>query len=92
MVVDTADKIRLKTDKANTIMPLPELATGETGVVEDINGELPFINRASATGFNRNAEVIMLQNGKWGPVIVFIRDTQMALGRGEAAKIIIRKI
>ena len=74
------------------MLPLSSLKAWETGVVQDIAGNSGFISRISATGFTHNAEVTMVRNGKWGPVIVFIRDTQMALGRAEAKKIMVRKI
>jgi Fe2+ transport system protein FeoA len=32
----------------------------------------------------------MVQNYGWGPVIVEVRDTKIALGRGEAHKISVR--
>lgn len=73
------------------ILPLHSLEVGKVAVVEDIAGELSFISRISATGFTHNAEVTMLQNWKRGPIIVFIRDTQMALGRTEAGRIMVRK-
>ncbi len=73
------------------MIPLGLLEVGEVGVVQDITGGIGFISRISATGFTQNAEVTMLRNWKRGPVLVFIRDTQMALGRGEAEKIIVRR-
>ena len=73
------------------MLPLSSLKVGEVGVVQDITGGFGFISRISATGFTHNAEVTMLRNWKRGPVIVFIRDTQMALGRGEAGKIMVKR-
>jgi ferrous iron transport protein A len=73
------------------MLPLSSLKVGEVGVVQDITGGFGFISRISATGFTHNAKVTMLQNWKRGPVIVFIRDTQMALGRGEAGKIMVKR-
>ena len=70
---------------------LPSLETGETAVVADIVGEPDFISRISATGFTRNAEITMVQNRRRGPLIVFVRDTQMALGRIEAGRITVRR-
>jgi len=73
-----------------TRLPLHALSAGETAIIEEVAGEPDFISRVTATGFTRNAKVTMLQNWKWEPVIVFIRDTQMALGRVEAGKITVR--
>jgi len=38
-------------------------------------------------GFTAGAEVAVVQNYGRGPIIVAVRDTRVALGRGEAAKI-----
>ena len=71
--------------------PLSSLKNGEVGVVEDITGGYGFISRISATGFTPDIEVTMVRNWKRGPVIVFLRDTQLALGRGEASKIMVKR-
>lgn len=73
------------------MLPLSLLKACEMGVVQDITGDPGFISRISATGFTQNAEVTMVRNWKWGPLIVFVRDTQMALGRAEAKKIMVRR-
>ncbi len=73
------------------MLPLSSLKAWEVGVVVDINGEPGFMSRISATGFIPNTEVTMVRNWKWGPLIVFVRDTKMALGRSEAEKIMVRK-
>ena len=81
----------MRMDKDKDILPLHSLEAGETAVVEDVAGASGFISRISATGFTRNAEVTMLRNWWRAPVIVFIRDTQMALGRTEAGRIMVRR-
>ena len=82
----------MRIDEDKNILPLNALKAGEVAAVVDVAGGLSFISRISATGFTRNAEITMVRNWIWGPVIVFIRDTQMALGRAEAKKIMVRKI
>ena len=71
--------------------PLNSLGTGEVGVVQNLNGGRGFISRAAALGFAPGTEITMLQNYRRGPLIVVVRDTHVALGRGEAAKIQIRR-
>ena len=75
----------------NDILPLHALEAGQVAVIEDVAGDTGFISRISATGFTRKAEVTMLRNFRQAPVIVFIRDTQMALGRIEASRIQVRR-
>ena len=71
--------------------PLNSLETGEVGVVQDLNGGRGFISRAAALGLAPGTEVTMLQNHRRGPLIVIVRDTHVALGRGEARKILVER-
>ena len=41
----------------------------------------------TAHGFTPGAEVTVIQNRSSGPIIVMVRDTRIALGRGEASKV-----
>lgn len=70
---------------------LTALRAGETGIVEKVTGGRSFVGRASAMGFTTNVEITMLQNFPRGPLLVFLRDSQIALGRGEAQKIMVRR-
>jgi ferrous iron transport protein A len=40
-------------------------------------------------GFVPGTEVTMLQGAGRGPILVYLRDTQVALGRGEASRIVV---
>jgi ferrous iron transport protein A len=66
---------------------LSSLEGGKTAIVCGLNGGQRFVSRASAMGFTPDTPVTMVQNFGRGPVLVYLRDTQVALGRGEAAKI-----
>jgi len=66
---------------------LSSLEKDQTAVVSGLTGGQRFISRVSAIGFTPGTPVTMVQNLGHGPVIVYLRDTQVALGRGEAAKI-----
>jgi len=72
--------------------PLSSLESGTVGVVQDLNGVRGFVSRAVALGFTPGTEITMLQNYRRGPLIVVVRDTHVALGRGEATKIGVRKL
>ena len=72
--------------------PLSSLESGAVGVVQDLNGGRGFVSRADALGFTPGTEVAMLQNYRRGPLIVVVRDTHVALGRGEARKIGVRRL
>jgi ferrous iron transport protein A len=68
------------------------LKTGETAVIHDFDAGHTLVSRLSALGFTPGARVTMIQNYGHGPVIVNVRDTRIALGRGEAAKIRVREV
>lgn len=66
---------------------LSSLEKDQTVVVSGLSGDQRFVSRASAIGFTPDTPVTMMQNIGRGPVLVYLRDTQVALGRDEAAKI-----
>jgi len=70
---------------------LSDLAPGEVGVVRKLAGGWGFMSRLATLGFTPGAELTMVQNFGRGPLIVNIRGTRIALGRGEAAKVVVTK-
>jgi ferrous iron transport protein A len=66
---------------------LTELKTGESATVGQLVGGARFRSRLAALGFTPGAQITMLQNIGYGPLIVRLRDARIALGRGEASKI-----
>lgn len=71
---------------------LAALKTGERAVIDGFDAGHTLVSRLSALGFTPNTAVTMLQNFGNGPVIVSVRDTRIALGRGEATKIRVRRV
>jgi len=68
---------------------LGELATGERGVIRQLQGGRLFTSRLTTLGFTIGAGVRVIQNYGRGPIIVEVCDTHIALGRGEAQKILV---
>jgi len=69
-----------------------DLESGARGQVRQLRGGKDFVNRMVALGFTVGAEVRIVQNyGRW-PVIVSVRQTSVALGRGEALKVLVEVI
>ena len=66
---------------------LADLGPGQWGVVRQLTGGRGFMGRLASLGFTPGVAVRMLQNFGRGPLIVLVRDTRVALGRGEAMKI-----
>jgi len=72
-------------------IPLSELLTGQDAVILAFQGGRTVINRLTSLGFTPGARVNMVQNYGRGPLIVNVRETRVALGRGEAAKLIVER-
>jgi DtxR family transcriptional regulator, Mn-dependent transcriptional regulator len=72
-------------------VPVSALLPGETAIVRSLAAGKILVARCLALGFTPGAEVKMLRNPGSGPVIVCVRDTRVALGRGEAQKILVTR-
>lgn len=72
-------------------IPLSALAPGETGIIRGFRAGRGMVSRCLALGFTPGTAVEMVQNAGRGPVIVLVRDTRVALGRGEAQKVMVVK-
>jgi DtxR family Mn-dependent transcriptional regulator len=72
---------------AGTAVALPDLANADRAIVHDVRGGQSFVGRCLALGFTPGAPIRMIQNFGSGPLIVLVRDTRVALGRGEAQRI-----
>jgi len=79
-------------NESNEIVALSALNPGERGAVVELVGGRGLLSRMTALGFTPDAEVTMVQNFGHGPLIARVRDTRVALGRGEAGKIQVRRI
>lgn len=72
-------------------VPLSALRTGEEGVITGLLGGRSLRSRMVSLGMTPGAAVTVLQNFGHGPLIVRVRDTRVALGRGEAEKVLVRR-
>lgn len=68
-------------------LALSSVRTGEEVRIHRIRGGHHFLSRLATLGFTPGAQLRVVQNYGRGPIIVNLRDTRIALGRGEAAKI-----
>lgn len=66
---------------------LGALPAGKSGTVAELQGGRGFTTRMAALGFTPGAQVTMIQNFGRGPIIVRVRGTRIALGRGEAERV-----
>lgn len=72
-------------------VPLERLAAGAHGVVRQLGGGTDFARRLAGLGMTLGTEVQVLQNRGRGPMLVLVRGTRLALGRGEALKIMVEE-
>ncbi len=68
---------------------LSELTMGETARIHWIRGGSTINSRLASFGFTPGTPVEMTQNYGNGPLIVTVRGMRVALGRGEASRIVV---
>jgi ferrous iron transport protein A len=74
------------------LKPLSEITVDHRSIVRQLRGGKDFMGRMAALGFTVGSKVKVIQNQGHGPLIVLIRDTRVALGRGEALKVLVEEI
>ena len=78
---------RRKRKRKQSMTTLRSLQKGQVAIVRGLVGEQRFISRVSAIGFTPDTQITIIQNSQKGPLIAYLRDTQVGLSHEEAAKI-----
>jgi Fe2+ transport system protein FeoA len=73
------------------IISLVLLKEGEEGIIHSVSGGLGLIGRLASMGITSGMRVKVLRNIR-GPLIVTTNGTRIAIGRGQANKIGIRRL
>ena len=71
---------------------LSDLRTHTRAVVEDLDGPPAFMGRASAMGFTPGVDLIVVRNRRHYPVLVYLRDTLVAIDHKEAGRIVVHEM
>ena len=71
------------------MVPLVQLDLGQVGLVRSVRGGHRLMSRLAALGFTPGAPVRVMRNHGFGPIIVSVRGAQIALGRGEAGRVLV---
>jgi len=71
---------------------LKDLEVGERGVVCQLRGGHEYAGRLAALGFTPGVVITVARNESRGPILVIARGARMALGRGEAGKILVERL
>lgn len=70
---------------------IADLNAGEHGLLTELQIGRAELSRCSSLGLTPGVEITMLQNPGHGPLIIRVRGTQIALGRGQASKLYVDK-
>ena len=62
-------------------MKLSELKTGGTGTVTRVVGDARFVSRVTSIGITEGCPIEVVQNVKKRPILLFERDSLMAIDR-----------
>lgn len=62
-------------------MKLSELKTGGMGTVTRVAGDAHFVSRVTSIGITEGCPIEVVQNAKKRPILVFERDSLIAIGR-----------
>ncbi|MBO7420025.1 MAG: ferrous iron transport protein A [Spirochaetaceae bacterium] len=68
---------------------LIELEKEKSGVIAGIKGDTRFVSRVTSIGLTPGCEVKIIKNEKRRPLLVFSRDTMIALNRRECENIFV---
>lgn len=72
------------------VMPLTALPVGDEGEIVEMRGGRGMLQRLSDMGFTLSTRVKVLASCPPGPMLIGVRDTRIALGRGVAMRIMVR--
>ena len=62
---------------------LSELEKDKTAVIASINGDARFVSRITSIGLTPGCSITIIKNEKRRPILVYSRDTMIALNRME---------
>lgn len=73
------------------VIPLIFLKEGEEGIIQVVSGGPGLIGRLASLGIISGMRVKIVRN-IGGPLIVTTNGTRIAIGRGQAQKIVVRRL
>jgi len=79
-------------EEERQLASLEQLGSGAHGIIRQLQGGKEFVSRLTAMGLSIGSEFEVMQNRGHGPVLVKVRGTRIAFGRGEALKILVEEL
>jgi len=71
---------------------LSEMKQGEEGIIDSVSGDTRYVGRITSIGITPGCRVRMVKNDKNRPLIVYSRDTMIALNRKESLNIDVKEV
>ena len=71
-------------------LPLGEMGESSCGCIAKIEGDSRFISRIVSIGLTPGSPFTLLKNDGRSPVLVFCRDTVIAVNRRESSQIFVK--
>jgi len=71
---------------------LAEMNQGEEGIISSINGDTRYISRVTSIGITPGCRIRIVKNDKNRPIIVYSRDTMIALNSAESRNIEVEEV
>lgn len=68
-------------------MELTKVRAGQKGIIIEMDGDARFISRITSIGLTVGCPIEVLQNERKQPMLVYGRDTMVAINREECEKI-----
>ena len=73
-------------------MSLSEIKADKEAIVSAIKGDQRFISRITSIGITPGCKILVMRNDKNRPMLVYSRDTMIALNRKECAGIEVKEV
>lgn len=74
------------------MLTLNEVNAGQKAKIADIKGDSRFLSRITSIGLTLGCEIKMLHNEKRFPLLLYSRDTVVALNRDESNDVLVEDI
>lgn len=70
---------------------LSEMKQGEEGIVSTVDGDSRYVGRITSIGITPGCRIKIIKNDKNRPIIVYSRDTMIALNSSESKNICVKE-
>jgi Fe2+ transport system protein FeoA len=78
--------------KRTTVVPLTALVPGQRAKLVRVEAGHQATHRMSELGLTHGVELEVLHRNSHGPLLISVRDTRLAVGRGMANKVMVELI